>query len=447
MLDTKRFGKRIAFLRKQTGMSQESLAQLLYISPQAISKWENGHTVPETPLLPVLAQIFNCSIDEMIMPAYLFDSDIEEKKRSKLEKQAEYIADFIIRKLGGIKTEECIGLDDHAIMEAVRRVHPNLGNYEITRGKPEAHHKYISIYITVTTSQETIGLVEKVYQSDEKELAGYQLFSRYVTAIPRIYDIDFDKKILLMEEVNDRIQGTCFDENNESGKIFRDNYYALLEETAKVHATFWENKAAFQKIGLDERHKSEKNLLAHINGMEQDFLAYRKAEGAGKIPKVWSGLSNTIDAGKLDYFQDAIEFLRQRYIPLIEERFDTEQNITVIHGDLHPGNLFVSKQPRSDVKMIDMEAVRRGLCTEDLAMLLALHIQPDKKSAKPLLDYYYQCLCREIKTYSYEMFMDDYRISIAEAMFYTIRLMNSGIYDFEMRDRAVRAYETFVAVN
>ncbi|GFI48131.1 hypothetical protein IMSAGC019_03458 [Lachnospiraceae bacterium] len=78
-------------------------------------------------------------------------------------------------------------------------------------------------------------------------------------------------------------------------------------------------------------------------------------------------------------------------------------------------------------------------------MLMALHIEPDKERSKPLLEHYYQCLCQNVKGYSYEMFMDDYRISIAEAMFYPIRLINSGICDFNMRDRGIRAYEAFVA--
>lgn len=47
-------------------MSQERLSELLCISPQAISKWENGHTTPEISLLPVLSQIFQCSIDNII---------------------------------------------------------------------------------------------------------------------------------------------------------------------------------------------------------------------------------------------------------------------------------------------------------------------------------------------------------------------------------------------
>lgn len=48
MLETKKVGIKIATLRKSTGLSQEKLAEMLHISPQAISKWENGHTLPET---------------------------------------------------------------------------------------------------------------------------------------------------------------------------------------------------------------------------------------------------------------------------------------------------------------------------------------------------------------------------------------------------------------
>lgn len=91
-----------------------------------------------------------------------------------------------------------------------------------------------------------------------------------------------------------------------------------------------------------------------------------------------------------------------------------------------------------------MQAIRVGLCTEDLAMLIALHIEPDKEKAQPLLDYYYECLCKTIKGYPYETFMNDYKIAVMENMFFPIRLINCGIYDFSMRDKALKAFETFV---
>ena len=59
-------GKRIAALRREKGMKQEELSELLGVSPQAISKWENDHTCPDISLLPTLAKIFGISVDELL---------------------------------------------------------------------------------------------------------------------------------------------------------------------------------------------------------------------------------------------------------------------------------------------------------------------------------------------------------------------------------------------
>ncbi len=47
LFDNHRAGKQIALLRKSRGITQEELRQRLSVSPQAVSKWENGHTMPE----------------------------------------------------------------------------------------------------------------------------------------------------------------------------------------------------------------------------------------------------------------------------------------------------------------------------------------------------------------------------------------------------------------
>lgn len=67
MFNILKAGEQIAFLRKQNRLTQDELAEKLDISPQAISKWENGHTMPEVSLLPVLAEIFNCTIDTILI--------------------------------------------------------------------------------------------------------------------------------------------------------------------------------------------------------------------------------------------------------------------------------------------------------------------------------------------------------------------------------------------
>jgi len=68
MLDNIRVGNQIAHLRKTNKLTQDELAEKLGITAQAISKWENGHTLPETASLPLLAKLFDCSIDSILMP-------------------------------------------------------------------------------------------------------------------------------------------------------------------------------------------------------------------------------------------------------------------------------------------------------------------------------------------------------------------------------------------
>ena len=58
-------GSVIAYHRKRMGMTQESLAQMLDLSNQAVSKWESGQSLPDILLLPRLADLFNISLDAL----------------------------------------------------------------------------------------------------------------------------------------------------------------------------------------------------------------------------------------------------------------------------------------------------------------------------------------------------------------------------------------------
>ena len=67
-------GNKIRELRKKKGITQEGLASVLSVSPQAISKWESGLTYPDMEMIPVIAGYFEVSLD------MLFDYDIREMK-------------------------------------------------------------------------------------------------------------------------------------------------------------------------------------------------------------------------------------------------------------------------------------------------------------------------------------------------------------------------------
>jgi transcriptional regulator with XRE-family HTH domain len=59
-------GKRISEYRKKKNLKQDELAEMLGVSPQAVSKWENDLSCPDISLLPELSRILGISIDELV---------------------------------------------------------------------------------------------------------------------------------------------------------------------------------------------------------------------------------------------------------------------------------------------------------------------------------------------------------------------------------------------
>ena len=58
-------GSKIKTLRLSKSMTQEQLAKALHVSAQAVSKWENGSSLPDIQLLPALSVTLGTSIDSL----------------------------------------------------------------------------------------------------------------------------------------------------------------------------------------------------------------------------------------------------------------------------------------------------------------------------------------------------------------------------------------------
>lgn len=69
-------GQQIIRYRKQQALSQEELAEKVYVSRQSISNWENDKTYPDIHSLLLLSQIFQVSLDQLIK------GDIEKMKNT-----------------------------------------------------------------------------------------------------------------------------------------------------------------------------------------------------------------------------------------------------------------------------------------------------------------------------------------------------------------------------
>ena len=72
-------GEKIKSLRKQKNISQEVFANYLGISFQAVSKWENGNTMPDVTMIPAIASFFGVSIDELFnFNLYEMEKQVDE---------------------------------------------------------------------------------------------------------------------------------------------------------------------------------------------------------------------------------------------------------------------------------------------------------------------------------------------------------------------------------
>ncbi len=56
----------ILTLRKDLGLSQDAFAQKLFVTRQAVSRWETGETVPSTDILKQIAKTFQVSADQLL---------------------------------------------------------------------------------------------------------------------------------------------------------------------------------------------------------------------------------------------------------------------------------------------------------------------------------------------------------------------------------------------
>ena len=81
-------GEMISALRKEKGLTQKELADMLNITDKAVSKWERDVACPDTMTIPRLAEILGVSVEELM--------NVKSTPRTS-RKGAEYLIDIILR--------------------------------------------------------------------------------------------------------------------------------------------------------------------------------------------------------------------------------------------------------------------------------------------------------------------------------------------------------------
>lgn len=82
MINLEKIGAKIATLRQQQNMKQNELAEALFVTHQAVSKWENGKSIPSIDIMYELTKLFNVSIDYLLEDVEIRPDDYETQLKN-----------------------------------------------------------------------------------------------------------------------------------------------------------------------------------------------------------------------------------------------------------------------------------------------------------------------------------------------------------------------------
>ena len=245
-------GENIKKLRKERDLTQEKLADLIGVSFQAISKWERGESFPDITLLPVIADFFGCTIDD------LFGAD-----KAKNEQKINEYLDFYSKECS--KNRE---LTFKKFQQAVKEF-PN--DFRVLVRYMELLNEYNEFD---KVSNELMSIYEKIQNNCTDD--HIRIWSKRIICDHLMMKFDclgFDEKYL--QKVNDIIStlpamsdsreylSMCFNRDNseryESHEETIEELLYLLQNTIIGYCYYDDNFSAQYKI----------NIIKHMNGLFQ----------------------------------------------------------------------------------------------------------------------------------------------------------------------------------
>ncbi len=95
MINLEKIGQFICDMRKKKNLTQSELGNLTFVSPQAVSKWENGLSAPDITTIPHLVKALDVTVDMLINGSAITSEEnpiTKEFVEASINKEYRYIA-------------------------------------------------------------------------------------------------------------------------------------------------------------------------------------------------------------------------------------------------------------------------------------------------------------------------------------------------------------------
>ena len=151
------FNEKLQLLRKDNNMTQEELAEKLYVSRTAVSKWESGKGYPNIDSLKGISKLFSVSIDELLLGEKIIEYE-EKNKKPETNKKYNFIygiIDFLMPIFIFIPT---FGKNDNGYIKSVNLF-----------GEPDISSEIMALYYVSFFVLMLFGIAEMALQKKRKQ--------------------------------------------------------------------------------------------------------------------------------------------------------------------------------------------------------------------------------------------------------------------------------------
>ncbi|HCY87757.1 MAG TPA: hypothetical protein DHV36_21660 [Desulfobacteraceae bacterium] len=165
---------------------------------------------------------------------------------------------------------------------------------------------------------------------------------------------------------------------------------------ADVHSRFWD-------------HTELEDTFGPVPG--RDYFAQREGHFLDILVSFSREIGDLLSNEYREVFRKAIT----TYYPMISERLSTRTGITLCHGDLHAWNFLFPQDDVDPVYIIDWQNWQIGLGVDDLAYMVGLHWEQERKERyeRELLDLYCNRLIENgVPGYMYDQCLSDYNLAL-----------------------------------
>lgn len=224
--------------------------------------------------------------------------------------------------------------------------------------------------------------------------------------VPSSYHVAFDDETgffhLILEDVR------CTHMMTEAAPD-KTQFEAIVDELLKIH-TYWWNDPRIQQTDFAQIRGGMAGMaqVASPEEIQQQCQLYAK-----DLPQRFSQFDEPVPRGWQTICESAIASWGNLFV----ERTSEKKGITLIHGDCHPWNIFLPRNPTTNQPILfDWEDCACGIGLHDLAYMLIKCRFPSEtrqELEKVLIRRYYEGLLEYgIEDYTWENCLRDYRLSV-----------------------------------